>query len=343
MQIKQYMGSAKFTKFLKVLIFKEKIECSMSRYASKILCLLLLGVGFFAVGTLHNSFAQGSSGVTHTDLKPLIYWDTAASERAGEEDRLFKKKKMPKKMFYGIKTKKAYSKKVFGTGNEVELFYVMKKYEEPTPYVQDIHWYDKRTRKVRVGEIKERDKPFALLLHGPYEVLRNGEVKEYGQFFKGTKHGRWMQYNGREDMELISKENYYKGFYKESLISWLDRKRTKVKEVVPIKDGRRHGDYLLFYDDGSLAMKGEYEFGFKVGTWYEYYDGPGTREYRKRRTRYPNSFYDRKEQKPYIDIEYNEDGDVVYDYDKAKRDEDVEIKRPEDYDPEFYSHVEEKD
>ncbi|MEJ0054520.1 MAG: hypothetical protein WDN75_02065 [Bacteroidota bacterium] len=53
-----------------------------------------------------------------------------------------KKKKPKKKTFYGIKTRKAYTRKGFGDKTVIELFYTLKKPDKPTDFVRDIFWYD---------------------------------------------------------------------------------------------------------------------------------------------------------------------------------------------------------
>jgi hypothetical protein len=59
-----------------------------------------------------------------------------------------KKKKVKKKVFYGIKTKKGFSRR--GTGNRVsyELFYYLKKSEMPKTFVRDVYYYDYARREV---------------------------------------------------------------------------------------------------------------------------------------------------------------------------------------------------
>ena len=290
--------------------------------------------------------AQDRNGVVHSELKPKIYWDTAASEKAGEDEKkLMEKRKWKRREFYGRKTKKQYTKKPFRGGAEVELFYVLKEWEDPDPYVEDIYWFDTRTARLREGRLRKRDKPYAQILHGPYERIRNGFLVEEGQFFFGTKHGRWMLYSGDEDMELVRKDKYYKGYYRESLISYLTPEREKVKEVVPIKNGRKHGRYLKYYENGQLAVKGDYDFGQRVGLWYYYYKTEDGRKHRKKVERYPPNFHVRKKNKyePHVVVEYNKEGDVTYEYDDARRKEDIPIKRPEVYNPEWYAEEDEED
>lgn len=61
-----------------------------------------------------------------------------------------KKKKPKPKTFYGIKTKKGFTRKGFGNQMVLELFYVLKnKKEKFTGFARDIYWYDYTRREVR--------------------------------------------------------------------------------------------------------------------------------------------------------------------------------------------------
>src|SRR5688500_10771402 len=88
-------------------------------------------------------------------------------EQEEEEEPKKKKKKPKKKVFYGIKTKKGFTRK--GSGNRVtyELFYVLKKPEKPQTFVRDVYWYDYTRKEVRKTEKIDPEKE--VLLHGPYE------------------------------------------------------------------------------------------------------------------------------------------------------------------------------
>ena len=128
-----------------------------------------------------------------------------------EEEEIYepKKKKRKKKIFYGIKTKKRFTRKGVGDKTTFELFYVLKEFEKPETQVRDVYWYDHRRQEVRKGG--KIDPKFADILHGPYQKMRNGQILEDGIFYIGTKHGRWMHYD-KNDL-LVDKENYFKGRY----------------------------------------------------------------------------------------------------------------------------------
>ena len=103
-----------------------------------------------------------------------------------------KKKKVKKKVYYGIKTKKGFTRK--GQGNRItyELFYYLKKSEKPQTFVRDIYWYDFTRREVR--KTTTFDPAKGVLLHGPYEKRQGDVVLETGIYTKYPT-GRWMKYN----------------------------------------------------------------------------------------------------------------------------------------------------
>jgi antitoxin component YwqK of YwqJK toxin-antitoxin module len=235
--------------------------------------------------------------------KPLIYEDTLESDK-----RKVKVKKIPKKTFYGIKTKKAFTKVISGKKRTYEIFYVLKKPQDPDPYVRDIYWYHTKKRKVMVGPIPPKEKSLAKLLHGPYEKTVNKTTVETGQFYVGTKTGRWETVTPTEEEILTNKQKYYKGWPKEAKISYFDAEKTKVEEVLPMENGELHGEYFKFYPSGQIAENGKYEFGKKVGVWREYY--PDKKKL-KLETQYgPDGF---TEFEPYKLKEFDAKGLVLYD------------------------------
>lgn len=222
-----------------------------------------------------------------------------------EEEEEPKKKKRKKNVFYGIKTKKGFVKTGFGNDVVIETFNFLKEWEDPDPYVRDIYWLD-----LKKGVLKKSstvDKANAALLHGPYKKMLGDKVLEEGIFYKGVKHGRWMTYN-KNDF-LMNKQKYYRGWPKESMVSYYDKERKKLKEVIPVEFGVLEGNYYYFHDNGELAVKGEFRRGAKVGVWSEYYK---YRRKRKKEIQYPKNPYDKKFT-PYIVSEWDEKGDLIYD------------------------------
>lgn len=246
-----------------------------------------------------------------TTQVPLTVNLEAEEEEEEEEKDDKKKKKVKKNLYFGLKTKKGFSRKGAGNNSVLELFRYLKKYEEPDPYVRDVYWYDTKRKQIRTTHNIDRKK--ALILHGPYKkITEDGEVLEQGMFYKGTKHGRWTRYNRREI--LVDKEKYTRGWPRESEIEYYDKdQRAKVKEVIPVEYGEEEGYYFYFHPGGRVAVEGEYREGKKVGLWTEYYD---YEKRAKKQIKYPDDPYD--EAKPYISKEWNPEGQVVYDYKKDK-------------------------
>ena len=225
-------------------------------------------------------------------------------EEEEAEKKPKKKKKVKKKVFYGIKTRKGFTKKGVGDRVVYELFYVLKTPERPETFVRDIYWYDYTRREIR--KTATFDPAKGVLLHGPYEKRQGDILLEKGIFYKGTKHGRWMKYD--RDSVLVDKEKYYKGWPRESLVSYYDPgTHRKMKESTPIEFGEKEGFYYRFFENGKIAVMGEYQWDQRVGDWIENYpDGK-----RKRIIAYPEKPFD--ESIPaYIKIEWDEKGKEIY-------------------------------
>ncbi|MGC1240536.1 MAG: hypothetical protein WA874_03065 [Chryseosolibacter sp.] len=231
-------------------------------------------------------------------------------EEEEKEEPKKKKKKVRKKVFYGVKTKKGFTRK--GQGNRItyELFYVLKKPEKPQTFVRDIYWFDYTRKEVRKTERFDPEK--GVLLHGPYEKRLGDVVLAKGIYYKGTKHGRWMYYN--RDSTLADKEKYFRGWPKESVVSYYDSERKKMKEITPIEFGEKTGYYYRFHENGQIAISGEYEYDQKVGNWVEYY--PNKR--RKKIIAYPEEAFE-DSSRPYIQAEWNEKGKQIYRNNRAAR------------------------
>lgn len=215
-----------------------------------------------------------------------------------------KKKKRKKKVFYGIKTRKAYTRKGFGEKLTLELFYVLKEWKDPDPYLRDIYWYDSRRQGIRVGG--KIDKKYGLILHGPYQKKQGDIILEEGIFYFGSKHGRWTTHD-KDDL-LLDKERYYKGWPKESLVTYYDKNRQKIKEIIPVEYGEKEGNYYYFFENGLIAVQGEYHFNNKVGKWIEYHYNT---QRRKKIVQFPEDPYD-KHTAPFTWREYDMKGKIVY-------------------------------
>jgi antitoxin component YwqK of YwqJK toxin-antitoxin module len=227
-------------------------------------------------------------------------------EMEEEEDKKEIKKKVKRKVFFGYKTKKGFTKTGYGNNLTIELFHVLKEYQQPDPYVPEITWYEFRRKQIRsTGEPTPKT---GNILHGPYKRIVGEQVVEEGMYYIGTKHGRWMSYD-RNDV-LVNKEYYHKGWPKESLVRYYDDQFTRLKEVIPRKYGKMEGTYFYFHENGEVAVKGEYRNNSKVGAWTEYYP---FRNRRKKEVQYPGDPYD-SQTAPYISKEWDRRGTAVYEY-----------------------------
>jgi antitoxin component YwqK of YwqJK toxin-antitoxin module len=240
--------------------------------------------------------------------------DTPASldfKKEEEPINTGKKKKVKKKVFYGIKTKKGFSRRGVGERTVYETFYFLKKPEKPQTFVRDIYYYNFDRREILRTE--KFDPKKGVLLHGPYEKRQGETVLQKGIFYKGTRHGRWLTYN-RNDSVLTNKEKYYRGWPKESLVSYYDPvERKRMKEMTPLEFGEKEGYYYFFHDNGAVAVQGEYKWDQRVGDWVEYY--PNGK--RKKIIAYPKEPFD-KSMTPYIKAEWNDKGKEIYRNTKMK-------------------------
>lgn len=219
-----------------------------------------------------------------------------------------KEKKVNPKIYYGIKTKRGFANSGFGDRTVVELFYYLKEFEGPSNYTSDFYWYDFKKKKI-VNSTKVTP-GYAGVLHGHYIKKMGDQVLEDGYFYKGVKHARWVRFN-RFDI-LQDKEYYWKGWPRESMLSYYDYKKTQLKEVIPIHYGERHGDYYAFHKNGSIAVVGKYMYDRKVGTWREYYENKRI----KRELNYPEEPFDFKTP-PQIMKEWDTSGKLIYDRRKS--------------------------
>lgn len=224
-----------------------------------------------------------------------------------KKDFKIKEKKLPKTLFYGVKTKRGYSITGKGKAKMIEVFYYIPKYKEPDPYVPLIYWFHMKKRKVMAGAIPDKDKKFARLLHGPYLKKSSYQIFEDGIFYQGTKHGRWEKYDKSE--VLIEKTKYFRGWTKESMLTYYDQDHKKLQEIVPIEYGQKTGKYFRFYESGLLAEDGTYAEDRKVGTWTEYYD---EKKKKKKVTQYPKDPYDTETQ-PEVLKEWDANGKATFD------------------------------
>ena len=293
------------------------------------ICLLLLLLGLIAAPAVR---AQRSPKAKTTPVKPTdgdldidefgnptIVLDTLASQK--QEKR---KKKWKKKLFYGFKTRKGFTKRGSGDKVELELFYTLKKPEPLNPYLmelREVYWFHSGERKIKKGPIKEKEARYARILHGPYQKTRDGQVLEEGIYYLGARHGRWVSYDA--NFVLLEKEKYRKGWLKDGKVTFYDARRQKVDEVYPSEEGgEMAGDYYKFHENGQIAMRGQYQAGVPVGRWVAYY--PFLRRTHKE-LQYPESPYE-GEVEPVLMREYDRSQRLIYDHEKL----DTERKKKEE-------------
>jgi antitoxin component YwqK of YwqJK toxin-antitoxin module len=267
--------------------------------------LFLLGSVFLCS---YNLFAQDQQEAEPQDERFTIDTPVVLDLEEKEEAPVKKKKKPKKKVFYGIKTRKGFTRKGYGQRITYEIFFFLKKPQKPETFVRDIYWFDYRRKEIRKTTPQSFDPKNGVLLHGPYKRTQNDVVQEEGIYYKGTRHGRWMTYS--RDSVLTDKSKYYKGWPKESLVSYYDpTERKKMKEITPIEYGEKEGYYYRFYENGQLAVAGEYHWDQRVGDWTEYY--PNNK--RKKIITYPKAddVFD-KNFRPFVRVEWNDKGKEIY-------------------------------
>lgn len=235
---------------------------------------------------------------------PLTLDLEAEEEGEGIDPVEPKKKKVKKNVFFGLKTRKAFTRTGFGNDVVFEIFHVLKVYEGPPQYARDFYWFDYKKKKI-INSLRV-DKKNAGVLHGPYKKMLGEQILEEGWYYMGMKHRRWVRFN-RHDI-LQDKAYWWKGWPQESRLAYYDFKKTKLKEVIPVHYGEKDGEYWAFHEDGSIAVLGEYKFNHKVGLWKEYYDDRRV----KREVMYPEDPFD-FQFNPYIVREWDQKGTLIYD------------------------------
>jgi len=253
-----------------------------------------------------NIFGQTEDGFSLIEESPLtlnMEHEMELSEEAKDAQKR-KEKRRKKKVFYGLKTKKTFTRRGAGDRVELETFHYLKEFKDVDPFVPEIWWYDFTRKRIRnSGKIEDKR---GVILHGPYRKIIGEQIVEEGIYYKGTKHGRWTKYD-RNDI-LMEKRKYYKGWQKESKVRFYDDKQTKLKEVVPILYGKKDGMYYYFHENGTVAIRGEYKEGVKVGKWTEYYS---FMRRRKKEIQYPSNQYDATYQ-PFISKEWDRSSKLIY-------------------------------
>ncbi|MFC6996325.1 toxin-antitoxin system YwqK family antitoxin [Rufibacter roseus] len=218
-----------------------------------------------------------------------------------------KKKKGKKNVYFGYRTKKAFTRQGKGKNQIIETFHYLREFKQPNEYVLEKHYYDiKRKRIFKTRNELDPSKTKLLVLHGPYTKTRGDVVIEQGYFYVGAKHLRWETF--RTDSILTDKQHYNKGFLRDALVTYYDAAKTKVKEVIPYQYGEVQGEYLKFYENGQIEWQGKYDKGRKVGIWINYFDFRGRRQFE---IQYPESAFDEPFE-PVLVKQYDRHGQTVF-------------------------------
>jgi len=248
-----------------------------------------------------------------------------------EEVKEFKKKKKKKRVFYGYKTKKAFTKSGYGVRQKIEIFHYLKTWEDPDSYAKYIYWFNYEKWKIVKTRPSKVDKEKGMILHGPYKILMGEQVLEKGIYYKGTKHGRWEKYTRPKDVTykgndtitivgqqlLTEKTKWYKGWPKDAQITYYDRDKKLFKEVQPFVDGELHGDYFTWYKNGKVKEYGKYKYGVKIGNWVEYHNGK-KRHFKKSVVSYPRDPFVEEGREGVLVNEWDEHGKMTFGTEKNK-------------------------
>ena len=275
-----------------------------------IICFLLLGFFLCDIPKVSGQFAPlkvKKDSVRFTmDIDSESTIELNSNEIKNDEIEKNIKKKDKKNMFYGIKTKKRFIKTAKGRDIIIEKFYLLKEYVLSPTYSYYKYYYDitALASKRRIVKTTISSKKYGMPLHGIYERIANGRLIEKGYFYYGVKHGRWEKFN--KDGSLIDKKKWFRGFPKDSKMTYYDGAKTKLKEVIPIHHGIKDGMYIAFYESGNIAMRGLYKEEVKIGTWIAYYDKNITKK-KKKETQYRKKVYN-DSFRPFTKREWDENG-----------------------------------
>ncbi len=247
-----------------------------------------------------------SSGVVKDRLLPttapvLLFDDVKQKEKKKE-----KKKKRKKNIYYGEKTRRGYIRQDVRDRTQYQIFHYTTRVKEVDPYIRDIYWYNRQDNVIRTSGF---DPGKGYLLHGPYERRVDDAVVEKGMYYFGTKHGRWMTFDRKNILQ--NKAYFNEGWPEDSRITYYNRQDQELEKIIPIAYDLKEGNFYHFYENGQLAVKGEYHYDEKVGLWTSFWNTNGAPLVRKREIQYqPEPFT--KNFKPYIRAEWDKEGNLIY-------------------------------
>ena len=318
----------------------------MPGIAVKTLVLKIAIFFFLSVPTLLVAQDSTMSPIDTVDSKYKRLYNTEDPlfQPKKEEPKEFKKKKdfwgfLFGKKIAGLRTRRGYTSKGQGRNATVESFRYLKKWEEGSPYVYYKYYFDPYNQKiVKKHKLKPEDTLSLKVIHGPYKKIKGEDTLMLGYFYKGMKHGRWVSQNkGREHhyndttqtfQTLKSKTYWYKGWPKDAELIYFKSDRSKLREVIPSMNGDLTGEYYKFFKSGHIEIKGEYEYGYKIKLWTEYYEGKrGTS--RKVTWDFPREpFYEyEKNEDQFLVNKWNKIGEMTYPEDHTGEKAKKQIKR----------------
>ncbi|EOZ93229.1 hypothetical protein A33Q_3819 [Indibacter alkaliphilus LW1] len=246
-----------------------------------------------------------STGVVSEKLQPttlpLLLFDDSEKKEKKKKD----KKKRKKNIFYGVKTKKGRIKSNLRNQVQYVFFHYTNEPRKADPYIRDIYWFDTKDKMIRS---KDFDPSRGYLLHGPYEKVIDDKLIEEGHYFFGTKHGTWLSFNDKHVLQ--DKLHFSEGWPKDSRVTYYNRADNKIEKLTPIEYELKEGNFYHFYEDGQVAVTGEYRYGEKVGLWTEYWNSK-TKVVRKREIQYQEVPFS-KGFRPYIRAEWDKEGNLIY-------------------------------
>lgn len=263
----------------------------------KRLSLLVLIIMLGACAKLPDFMGVTSPDEVEED-KPDISYDEEVTDTLDDVDL-----KQKKNYYYGERTRKTFTN---SRSNTYELFNVLREPVKVDNYVQEIYYHDQKGG--RIVSVVGKGQVLENVLHGPYTKEVNEVIVEKGMFFRGMKHETWMIQN--RDSTLADKAHYHMGWFRDSEISYYDEDtKQRIKEVVPVRYGKKEGQYFRFFENGKIAVRGNYTFDQRVGVWEEYHNIAVTAI--KREIQFRPQFY-MKEFEPYVRKEWSERASLIY-------------------------------
>jgi antitoxin component YwqK of YwqJK toxin-antitoxin module len=246
-----------------------------------------------------------SSGVVIDKLMPTTLPLLLFDDKERKEKKKKEKKSKNKNIYYGQKTKRGRIKQTFRSSTQFQNFFYTTEKKVVDPYIRDIFWYDNKENIIRT---KDFDPSRGYLLHGPYTKSFDTTLVEEGNFYFGTRHGTWLTYDNKS--VLLDKLHFSEGWPKDSRVSYYNKATNQIQKLTPIEYELQEGNFFHFYEDGQIAVTGEYHFGEKVGLWTEYWNNKN-KVIRKREIQYQENPFT-KDFRPFIRAEWDKDGNLIY-------------------------------